>query len=216
MRTYVRLQFGSVLFWFPFRKTVYATWAGQIFCGKCKIAISSSTAYVCVCKWIGLSSQRLANRCMSHVRKSGEKYNLWLYRWSLFSLSPFSRCCWLGCVPFDLRYLWPPPPAQPADKCSRSFRLAHTTTKFEIYKFSMRPNKQRGHKHTHNTHNSTLFHVNLEFDDKLYECRARYARRDAYAGIWSYILLPELNRNACFAYSHDIFITFTRCERAYT
>lgn len=41
----------------------------------------------CVCEWIGLSSQRLANRCMSHVRKSDEKYNLWLCRWSFFFLS---------------------------------------------------------------------------------------------------------------------------------
>lgn len=80
----------------------------------------------------------------------------------------------------------------------------------------MRPNKQRGHTHTHNTPNFTLFHVNFEFDDKLYECRARYARRDAYAGIWSYILLHELNRNAGFAYfTRDIFISFTRCERVH-
>lgn len=166
---------------------------------------------------LNFEHSKLANAAC-HIRKSGEKYNEWLCCWPFFmqSLAGASAGCWL---PLSIRSSLALRSGSPS--MWKKFWKNRTEVR---NKFSMRPNKQRGHT----PEILTLFHVNrtrILFDDKC-ECTIRDARVCvcvpvqlnfcAWNGIWSYILLHELNRNACFAYTHENLFRLrgAYCDRA--
>lgn len=74
-------------------------------------------------------------------------------------------------------------------------------------KFSMRPNKQRGHTKFYSIYVNHDLHLMINCMRVPHDTRRALCLVRVYAGgIWSYILLHELNRNACFAYIR----TYTR------
>lgn len=134
-------------------------------------------------------------------------YDFAVGRLFFFFSSIHSVAAAAGCVSFDLCYIWPPPPASP-DKCSQSFRLAQTTPSSE-YKFSMRPNKQRGHT------TQIFYSISRDIRSMIYcmsAMRARYATRDAYAGLESghIVYFIAWTKSLCLfcIHTHDIYFVY--------